>query len=69
LLHCSDSESTRDCHAEPKGGTHAVDRDWLENLPAAQETLGIRHVVLPHPLTVHLDGARGQGLILRGAAG
>ena len=51
-----------------KGG-HPIDLAWLEQLPPVSETLGIRHVVLPHPLTVHLDGARGQGLILRGAAG
>lgn len=42
-----------------------VDLDWLEKLPAVQESGPIRHVVTPHPLEVRIDGRSGRGVVLR----
>lgn len=39
---------------------------WLEGQPAAEETAFIRHVTLPEPLTIKLDGQAGRAGIWHG---
>ncbi len=42
-----------------------LDRDWLDQAPAVDETELVRHIVLDEPLKVYLDGRRGRAAILR----
>jgi Pyruvate phosphate dikinase, AMP/ATP-binding domain len=42
-----------------------LDWDWLKGLPARAETANLRHVALPEPLRVRVDGRTGRGLIRR----
>lgn len=44
----------------------AIDLDWLDALPAAEEIDGVRHVRLPAPAAAWVDGRKGRGLVLRG---
>ena len=46
-------------------GRHAVDWDWLARQPAAHETRFLRHIRLPAPLRVGVDGRRGRGGIAK----
>ncbi len=46
-------------------GKYAIDWEWLDTLPAARETSLIRHVELPSPLSVKVDGRSGRGVILK----
>ncbi|MBZ0267575.1 PEP/pyruvate-binding domain-containing protein, partial [bacterium] len=48
-------------------GGGRIDWDWLKGLPAASETANLRHVTLPQPLRVEVDGRTGLGLIRRPA--
>jgi hypothetical protein len=41
-----------------------VDWDWLAGLPAEEETEWLRHIRLPDPLEVLIDGKKGEGAIL-----
>jgi CheY-like chemotaxis protein len=38
-------------------------QDWLDSLPAVEETQYVRHVHLDHPLTIKMDGKRKLGLV------
>ncbi len=42
-----------------------VDWAWLESQPAVFETDNIRHVRVPKPLGVRVDGSRGRGVMTR----
>lgn len=42
-----------------------IDWDWIRSLPVAAETRHLRHVTLPEPLTVKVDGRTGRGVIRR----
>jgi len=42
-----------------------IDWSWLETLPVADETSFLKHVCLPQPLTVMIDGRKSQGVILK----
>jgi hypothetical protein len=53
----------------PINSRYAVDWDWLARQPVEEETTYLRHVCLPQPLSVRLDGRRGRGFIRKGAAG
>jgi len=46
-----------------------IDWDWLRGLPATAETENLRHVSLPAPLAVKVDGRTGRGVVRRGAPG
>ncbi len=53
-------------------GHEAGDRlawDWLERQPVAAETAFVRHVRLPRPVVVKVDGRSGRGVILAGDLG
>ncbi len=39
-------------------------REWLDTLPAAQETEWVRHVVLPCPCTIKMDGMHSEGVLI-----
>ncbi|HZL86092.1 MAG TPA: PEP/pyruvate-binding domain-containing protein [Candidatus Krumholzibacteria bacterium] len=43
-----------------------INWDWLERQPAQEETALIRHVALPEPLTIKLDGQVGRAGIWHG---
>jgi CheY-like chemotaxis protein len=49
-------------HGAHGGGT--LRWDWLAAQPAAGETELLRHVRLPEPLDIRLDGSTGRGVIL-----
>ncbi len=42
-----------------------IDWQWLERQPVAAETRFVRHLRLPSPLTVKVDGRTGRGIIVR----
>jgi CheY-like chemotaxis protein len=42
-----------------------IDWPWLETLPATDETAFLKHVCLPQPVTVMIDGRKSQGVILK----
>jgi hypothetical protein len=42
-----------------------VDWEWLARLPAAHEWSCVRHLELPRPLRVIVDGHRGRGLVVK----
>ena len=39
-------------------------RDWLDALPAVDETPHVRHVRFPHPLRIMMDGKKQEGVVL-----
>jgi len=45
-----------------------VDWDWLDGFPAEQETDFVRHIRLPEPLEVRLDGKHRAGALLKKGA-
>ena len=49
-------------HADPSSG---IDWDWLDSLPAEEETDYLRQVRLESPLTVAVDGRKGAGAVLK----
>ena len=52
--------------ASPRGGTIAW--DWLAAQPAVHESAHLRHVRLPAPLSVRVDGLAGLGVLERSPA-
>ena len=49
----------------PPGGSGTLDWEWLDGLSAATEGTFTRHVRLPAPVEVQVDGRRGSGIIWR----
>ncbi|MBI5535258.1 MAG: hypothetical protein HY898_21200 [Deltaproteobacteria bacterium] len=50
----------------PHGNPQAkLDWDWLESLPVEHETTYLRHVRLPSPTEVRIDGRSGEAVALR----
>ena len=45
---------------------HAIRWDWMDELPAVSETPFVRHVRLPSPLSIMVDGRSGRGMIRHG---
>jgi hypothetical protein len=51
-------------------GEGFVDWSWLRDCEAVQESEFVRHIRLPEPVTVIMDGRSGRGVILKpGVAG
>ncbi|MCK4373397.1 MAG: hypothetical protein KAW61_09620, partial [candidate division Zixibacteria bacterium] len=46
-------------------GNGFIEWDWFSSQPTSDETEFVRHVVLPEPLEVRIDGRSGAGLILK----
>ncbi|WP_320046888.1 PEP/pyruvate-binding domain-containing protein [uncultured Ilyobacter sp.] len=44
--------------------SHGIDWSWLDRQPSTSETPFLRHVRLPEPLTIRVDGRHGRGVIL-----
>ena len=42
-----------------------VDKDFLDALPAVEETKYVRHVRFPHPLRILMDGKKQEGAVLK----
>jgi hypothetical protein len=47
----------------PHSGEYSIDWEWLNRQRGDQETRFIRHIVLPSPLQVKVDGRSGRGVI------
>ena len=43
--------------------SHAIRWDWMDELPAVNESELVRHVRLPDPLSIRVDGKAGRGVI------
>jgi hypothetical protein len=43
-----------------------LDMDWFDQQPFEEETEDVRHIRLEFPLTVLLDGAKGEAVVLKG---
>ena len=50
----------------PSTGDGSFDEEWLTQHPALFETPFVRHVHLPVPLIIKMDGHHSKGVILRG---
>jgi hypothetical protein len=48
----------------PHFGSYQIDWDWLNQQKAVTETEFVRHVQIPSPLAVKVDGRNGRGVIL-----
>ena len=48
----------------PHRGPYPIRWEYLDALPAEHETELVRHVRLPHPLTVRVDGRGGRGVVI-----
>ncbi len=46
-------------------GRYAIDWTWLNQQDSLEETERVRHVTLPSPLHIKLDGRQGKGVIRR----
>ncbi len=44
---------------------HCMDLEGLESLPAEEERLSIRHVVLEQPVEARINGREGRGVVIR----
>lgn len=49
----------------PYRGQGFVDFDWLDRQPALYESTWVRHVRLPFPVTLLMDGRHSQGAVVR----
>jgi hypothetical protein len=49
----------------PMASRRTVDWPWLARQPAIEETAFLRHVRLPRPLAVRVDGRTGRGVIAK----
>lgn len=48
--------------AVPGGGIYR--QEWLDRLPAEEETAHVRHVRFPRPLRILMDGKRQEGVVM-----
>jgi len=53
----------------PEDGQGRLDWDWLDAQPAESETAHVRHLRLPEPVLVKMNGRQGEGVILKGERG
>ncbi len=49
----------------PFSEKHSIDWEWLKQQSAAAETEFIRHIILPHPLRIKVDGYHRRGVIYK----
>jgi CheY-like chemotaxis protein len=49
----------------PQAGDGFIDWDWLASQPALENTEFVRHIRLPEPLEVIMNGRNGEGVILK----
>jgi hypothetical protein len=49
----------------PESGDGVVDWGWLEALPALSGAAHVRHIRLPRPILVLMNGKRNEGVILK----
>ncbi|MBI2896374.1 MAG: hypothetical protein HYY06_22645 [Deltaproteobacteria bacterium] len=50
---------------ETRPNGEVLDVEWLERQPAVRETAAVRHVRLPEPLTVYLDGRARRATVVK----
>ena len=41
-----------------------LSREYFDSLPAVKETKNVRHIKLPKPATLKMDGMKGEGVLL-----
>jgi hypothetical protein len=46
-------------------GDDFIDWNWLNSLPAFEETAHLRHVLLKHPVTLKIDGKSSRAVLLK----
>ena len=49
----------------PFTSPYTVDWDWLNEQKVVEETQYLRHVQLPHPIKIKVDGRTSRGVILK----
>ncbi len=49
----------------PESGEGFLDWDWLASLPALESSADVRHVRVPTPLAITLNGRTGEGVVLK----
>ncbi len=42
-----------------------VDWEWLRSMPAIEEKRLVRHIHLPHPIEIKINGHQNKGIILK----
>jgi hypothetical protein len=47
-----------------ENGSDFINWEWLQSLPVAEETSFLKHVTLPKPLTIKIDGKKSCAVIL-----
>jgi hypothetical protein len=52
-------------HTGQDFGENQIDWHWLEGFPPVREMKYVRHVSLPAPLTVKIDGRHGRAVIIK----
>ncbi len=55
--------------SRPGGGRSRVDLPWLDMQPAEDETSAVRHVRLPEPLEIWVDGRSRRGVMIKRPVG
>ena len=50
---------------DPSGGNGYIDMDWLQSLPAAEETDSLRVVEFPEPLLIAINGRKSKGIVFK----
>ena len=50
---------------DPAGGNGYIDMDWLQSLPAAEETDSLRVVEFPEPLLIAINGRKSKGIVFK----
>ncbi|KAA3610646.1 MAG: hypothetical protein DWQ05_21760 [Calditrichaeota bacterium] len=49
----------------PFTSPYKIDWNWLEEQKIQDETTFVRHIVLPSPLSIKIDGRNGRGIIIK----
>jgi hypothetical protein len=49
------------------GTKSIINWDWLDSFEPVEETQNVKHLRLPHPVEIRIDGGKGEGVILKAA--
>jgi hypothetical protein len=64
VYHDRNGNPISDREAYGNGELEILRRDVLDKLPAVRETKHVRHVRLPHPVTLMMDGLKQKGVVV-----
>ena len=65
VYHDRNGNPISDREAYGNGELEILRRDVLDKLPAVRETKHVRHVRLPHPVTLMMDGLKQEGVVVK----